>query len=89
MSDTSALERPYLTTPQAEEMSGLSRNYLARLLREGVLEGQRIGRDWIIFRDSLDQFLATSRKPGPKGPRKHVPADDVSVPDKRGNRRKE
>ena len=83
MNDTSAFERPYLTTTQAEEFTGLSRNYLARLLREGVLEGQRIGRDWIIFRDSIDQFLATSRKPGPKGPRKHVPADDLSLPDNR------
>jgi len=64
------LNREYLTTLEAEQRSGLSRNYLALLLRRGVLEGFRPSRDWFIYVDSLEKFLATNRKSGPKGPRK-------------------
>ena len=62
--------RPYLTTIEAEKVSGLRRNYLTLLLRNGTLEGFRPSRDWFIYIDSLEDFLATPRKSGPKGPRK-------------------
>lgn len=60
--------RDYITTPQAAQRSGLSRIYLARLLREGTLEGFQLAREWFVYTDSLEKFLATPRKPGPKGP---------------------
>lgn len=60
--------REYITTPQAASKSGLSRIYLARLLREGTLEGFQLAREWFVYTDSLEKFLATPRKPGPKGP---------------------
>jgi hypothetical protein len=63
-------DREYITTIEAEKRSGLSRNYLALLLRKGVLEGFRPSRDWFIYIDSLEQFLNSERKPGPRGPRK-------------------
>jgi len=62
--------RKYITTPEAEQTSGLSRNYLAALLRQGKLDGFRLAREWFIYTDSLEHFLATPRKSGPKGPRK-------------------
>ncbi|GCE49253.1 excisionase family DNA binding protein [Thermosporothrix hazakensis] len=62
--------REYITTPQAAERSGLTRTYLAQLLRKGTLEGFQLGRDWFVYRDSLEAFLRTPRKPGPKGPRR-------------------
>ncbi len=61
--------REYITTPQAAEQSGLSSNYIATLLRRGKLEGFQLGRDRFVYTDSLEQFLQTNRKPGPKGPR--------------------
>ena len=60
--------REYLTTPQAAKRSGLSKVYLAQLLRKGTLEGFQVGRDWCVYTDSLEKFLATPRKSGPKGP---------------------
>jgi hypothetical protein len=69
------LHREYITTLEAEQRSGLSRNYLALLLRKGVLEGFRPSRDWFIYTDSLEQFLNKERKPGPKGPRTRQKAD--------------
>ena len=64
--------REYITTPEASKRSRLSKNYLTLLLRKGTLEGFRLGhaREWFIYTDSLEQFLATDRKSGPKGPRK-------------------
>jgi hypothetical protein len=64
--------RECVTTSQAAEQSGLSRVYLARLLREETVEGFQLARDWFIYTDSLEQFLATPRKSGPKGPIKRT-----------------
>jgi excisionase family DNA binding protein len=73
--------RSYLTTPQAARRSGLSTTYLTKLLRKGSLEGFRLGRDWLIYTDSLDTFLAVPHKPGPKGPRKrHVQEHSDTTP---------
>jgi hypothetical protein len=70
MAERTDQERPYITTIEAEKRSGLSRNYLSILVRKGLIEGFRPGRDWFIYIDSLERFLATPRKPGPRGPRK-------------------
>lgn len=64
------LDRPHIPTPEARKRTGLSKSYLALLLRKGSLEGFRMGRDWFIYTDSLEHFLALDHKPGPKGPRK-------------------
>lgn len=70
MLDKVEANRQTITTPEAAKLSGLSKNYLATLLRKGKLEGFQLARDWFIYLDSLEKFLATNRKPGPKGPRK-------------------
>jgi len=62
--------REYITTSQAAKRSGLSNVYLTQLLRKGTLEGFQLAREWLIYTDSLERFLATPRKSGPKGPRK-------------------
>jgi len=67
------LNREYITTSEAAKRSGLSNIYLAQLLRQGKLEGFRVAREWLIYVDSLERFLATPRKSGPKGPRKKRP----------------
>lgn len=72
-------DRECLTTSQAVERSGLSKTYLASLLRKGTLEGFQLSRDWFIYTDSLEKFLKTPRKSGPKGPmkkREHKSPDD-------------
>lgn len=64
--------RECITTLQAAERSGLSKVHLARLLRNGVLEGVQLGREWLIYTDSLEKYLASPRKSGPKGPIKKL-----------------
>ena len=75
MMNTIQPDREYITTVEAERRSGLSKNYLALLLRKGVLEGFHPSRDWFVYTDSFEQFLHTNRKPGPKGPRKKARTD--------------
>ena len=75
MLDQIETKREYITTPQAAERSGLSKNYIATLLRRDKLEGFQLARDWFVYTDSLEQFLKTTRKPGPKGPHKKAKTD--------------
>ncbi len=70
------LDRPHIPTPEAQKRTQLSKSYLAYLLRKGTLEGFRMGRDWFIYTDSLEHFLAQEHKPGPKGPRKKLPKEE-------------
>ncbi len=79
MSNKAKPDREYLTTLEAEHLSGLSRNYLALLLRRGILEGFRPSRDWFIYTDSLEKFLKTPRKSGPKGPRTRAKREQPST----------
>ncbi len=72
------LNREHIATPEASKRSDLSKNHLARLLRTGVLEGFQFGRDWFVYTDSLEKYLATPRKSGPKGPIKKSREEGVS-----------
>ncbi len=63
-------DRVLLSTSEAMDKSGLSRVHIQRLLRNGQVEGMKLGHDWLVFEDSLLLFLAQPRKTGPKGPRK-------------------
>ena len=63
-------DRVLLSTTEAVQLSGLSREHIQRLLRQKLLEGMKLGHDWLLFEDSLEAFLAHPRKTGPKGPHK-------------------
>lgn len=73
MTYTDQSGREYITTPEAADRAGLTKNYIALLARTGKLDGFRVGqaREWFIYVDSLEDFLKTNRKPGPKGSRKN------------------
>ena len=63
-------DRVLLSTTEAVQLSGLSREHIQRLLRQKLLEGMKLGHDWLLFEDSLEAFLVQPRKTGPKGPHK-------------------
>ena len=60
------ITRDYLPTPQAAKRASLSRLHIARLLGDKKLEGFQLGREWFVYVDSLDNYLASPRKTGPK-----------------------
>jgi hypothetical protein len=64
-----ANDRVILSTAEARTLSGFTQEYIQWLLRQGRLEGFKLGRDWHVYQDSLAAFLEAPRKPGPKGPR--------------------
>ena len=70
MENANVNARRELSTQEASQISGLSRNQITNLLRQGKIEGRNFGqRLWIVYADSLEQYLATPHKSGPKGPR--------------------
>ena len=66
MVKTIDLNREYLPTPQAAKRANLSRLHIARLLRNKKLEGFQLSREWFVYVDSLERYLASPRKTGPK-----------------------
>ena len=73
----------HLSVKAAADHSGYSIQYLRRLLREGLLEGIKIGQVWLIKIGSLDTYLQNGqmvqdRRYGPRRlisePRKEVTA---------------
>ena len=67
------MSRECLPTPQAAKRANLSRLHIARLLRDKKLEGFQLGREWFVYVDSLERYLASPRKTGPK---KKQPIDE-------------
>jgi excisionase family DNA binding protein len=62
--------RSVLTTAEASQRAGLSRSYILHLLSNKRIEGvQLLGREWMVYADSLDAFLAQPRSKGKKGER--------------------
>ena len=47
----------YVSTSDASIHSGLSRDYIARLCREGKVRGRRIGKNWYVEKDSFQVFI--------------------------------
>jgi excisionase family DNA binding protein len=77
--------RALLSTTEAHERSGLSRDHLGLMIRRGRIAAMKIGNNWFIFEESLNSYLHSARKPGPKP---HRSSDDASMPRKERNREK-
>lgn len=48
----------YLTTDEAAKQLQYSPQHIRRLVREGKLDGTKVGRDWIVLADSVDHHLS-------------------------------
>lgn len=79
MTQNVSSERKLLSTAEACRISGLGRQYIERLLRQGRLAGIKPGHDWLVYEDSLREFLAQPRKRGPKGPRKTASSEFLAT----------
>ncbi|MHB1086757.1 MAG: helix-turn-helix domain-containing protein, partial [Minisyncoccota bacterium] len=47
----------FISAAEASSTADLSRDYVARLCRDGKVKGRRIGKNWYVHEDSLKQFL--------------------------------
>jgi excisionase family DNA binding protein len=69
------VDTDFLNCQEAAQRLGCTRQHVSRLVRRGQLIGQKIGRDWIISRDSIKRYaarrenFALSLSPGDRGSR--------------------
>jgi hypothetical protein len=61
--------KDYLSTREASQRYGISPSQLTRLLNAQLIQGKKIGHDWLIYEPSLKKYVKNPPKPGPK-PRK-------------------
>jgi hypothetical protein len=59
-----------LTVTEAATRYPLSAYHIRRLVRAGIVKGERIGPLWTVDEQSLRRYLASERRPGrpPKNP---------------------
>ena len=55
-----------ISVMEASEISGLTPGYIRRLLRNNVIAGKKIGRDWFTTAETIREYLQQERHPGPK-----------------------
>ena len=55
-----------ISVTRASEISGLTTSYIRRLLRDGQIEGVKIGRNWLTTEEAIREYLKQDRRPGPK-----------------------
>lgn len=46
-----------MTTNEAAKVLGLAPESVARLLRVGTLKGERFGPVWMVYRESVEEYL--------------------------------
>ena len=56
----------WITTSEAARIIGVSRDHVSYLLRTGQLRGKKFARDWMVAKNSVEEYAAKERKPGPK-----------------------
>jgi len=49
---------PYMSTAQAADRLGYTIQHVRRLVRQGVLAGFKVGRDWVVSREDVEAFAA-------------------------------
>lgn len=55
-----------ISVTEAANFSKLTPSYIRRLLRNGDLEGVKVGEAWLTSEDALRVYLSKDRRPGPK-----------------------
>jgi excisionase family DNA binding protein len=55
-----------ISVTEAAKFSNLTPSYIRRLLRNGELEGVKIGEAWLTTEEALSAYLKKDRRPGPK-----------------------
>lgn len=53
-------ENEYMTTSEASETLGYTIQHTRYLVREGRLHGAKMGRDWLILRESVAEYVTHS-----------------------------
>ena len=63
------LATEYLSTTDAAILAGISARHLVKLIVGGKIHGQKVGRNWLVSRESAEGF---SRHPSMGRPKKPI-----------------
>jgi excisionase family DNA binding protein len=55
-----------MSVKEAAEYTGYTTRHIRHLLTNGLVKGQKFGRDWFTTKQDLDEYLASNPRPGPK-----------------------
>ena len=55
-----------ISLKEAANYCGLSASHLRLLVRNGEIQGRKIGRNWVTTKQAVDDYLAQGNKRGPK-----------------------
>jgi excisionase family DNA binding protein len=53
-------ENEYMTTSEASESLGYTVQHTRLLVRQGRLRGAKMGRDWVVLRESVAEYVTQS-----------------------------
>jgi len=59
-------DEEYITVAAAAKQSGLSERQIQRLLREGIIPGNKPSRDWQVQLSAVMAYRRERRRPGRK-----------------------
>lgn len=54
----------FVTTSEAAELLGVLTSSVDHLLYSGRIKGKKIGRDWLVYRPSLETYLDSKSNSG-------------------------
>ena len=64
MVDDKLVTIEFWTTGKLADAAGATSGYISQLCREGRLDAEKVGRDWMIVDESARRWLASPRKVG-------------------------
>jgi excisionase family DNA binding protein len=54
----------WITTAEAAELTGYNLEYIRQMIRRGVIEAQKKGRDWWVDRASIEAYADEMKRLG-------------------------
>jgi len=54
----------YINTTEASAIIGITRKGVRELIRKGILKAERVGRDWLVDKKSVDKVKKNRPKVG-------------------------
>ena len=53
-----------ISVAKAAEISGFSESYVRKLVSTGVIDGVKLGRNWLTTEEAIREYLKTERRRG-------------------------
>jgi len=63
----SEILKDYCTTREAADLLGIQVNTVNHLIARGKLEAQQVGRTWLVFKPSIEEYYRSKAPSGQPG----------------------